>query len=221
MKTLKIIIGLLALSVFGFGQKPELILPTGEVFSKVAISPDGKYLAAGQRKLVLFETETTKKVKIFHDHDQQISSLCFSPDSKYILSGSYDSTVIIRYIYSGETKKFKHHQGKVTAIDVSPDGKYFISGSNDNNLKIGSINNNESVITLSGHTGKINSVEFSLDGRLVLSSSGDSTFKIWDWRKQRLIKSVDVNYSGKASFISKGTKVCSYRLKTGLVKQLV
>jgi len=61
-----------------------------------------------------------------------IFSGCFSPDSRFILSGDDDGTVRVWDVLSGQMlRKLRHHTGKVTTVNFSPDGCYMISGGDD------------------------------------------------------------------------------------------
>ena len=61
-------------------------------FVGVAISPDGRFVAAGSLDCVvrLWDTQTGKHVESFKGHDDSVYSVAFSPDGKTLASGSLD-----------------------------------------------------------------------------------------------------------------------------------
>lgn len=68
-------------------------------FNCVAVSPDGKYIAAGDwdGRLYLWQINDTKPspfMKI-RSHTKLISSIAFSPDGKWLVSSSWDKTICV------------------------------------------------------------------------------------------------------------------------------
>lgn len=69
---------------------------TGDDCRAVAISPDGKLLAATSRNQIkLWELTTGQQVKTLAGHANWVGSLAFSPDGKHLVSGSSDHTIRI------------------------------------------------------------------------------------------------------------------------------
>ncbi|MEE1204196.1 MAG: TIR domain-containing protein, partial [Bacteroidales bacterium] len=65
-------------------------------------------------------------------HKDDVNSVTWSPDGKYLASGSEDVLVIIWDANSGERHKtLKGHSHFVWSVSWSPDGKYLASGSGD------------------------------------------------------------------------------------------
>ncbi len=66
-----------------------------------------------------------------------MTSVAFSKDDKYIISGSEDKSIKIWERETGrEIKTLKGHSHMVTSVAFSKDDKYIISGSWDNSIKI-------------------------------------------------------------------------------------
>ena len=73
-------------------------------------------------------------------HSGSAYLVCFSPDSKYLASGSYDNTIKVWNIEEKrEEFTLNGHSSSVYSVSFSPDGKYLASGSGDNNIKVWSI----------------------------------------------------------------------------------
>ena len=68
-----------------------------------------------------------------------VASVAYSPDSRHIVSGSWDKTVRIWYCVAAIQvlmKTLEEHTDWVLSVDFSPDGKYVASGSADNTIKM-------------------------------------------------------------------------------------
>jgi WD40 repeat protein len=133
-----------------------------------------------QRKL-----HVTKRKKIRIAHNQIISALAFSPDRKYLASGSYDKTIKLwrqdsnQWIY---LQTLMGHEGEVSSVAFSWDGTYLASGSADKTIKIWRQGNNNiwiCVETLGDHLDVVHDIVLSPDGRYLASGSEDKTIKIW------------------------------------------
>lgn len=65
-------------------------------------------------------------------HKNPISTIAFTNDGKYLVSGSWDKTIKIwNFETSLEVRTLIGHTNFVFAIAVSRDGKFIISGSED------------------------------------------------------------------------------------------
>ena len=162
----------------------------GELFGQVLISPDSKYVAtsaisdpAGDNGgIMLWELATGELARRFgFEHRKEVAALAFSPDSHYIASGSYDHTVKLWDVATGnELRSFLGHTRWVSSVAFSPDGLHIVSGSWDKTLKLWSVTTGKEIRSFSGHTGTVQSVAYSPDGRHVLSGSSDETIRLWD-----------------------------------------
>ncbi len=70
-------------------------------------------------------------------HSASITSVAFSPDGRYALSGSRDHTVKLWDVFLGrEIRSFKGHSDVVSAVAFIPRTRLIISGSWDYTLKL-------------------------------------------------------------------------------------
>ncbi|MEE1097422.1 MAG: TIR domain-containing protein [Bacteroidales bacterium] len=130
-------------------------------------------------------------------HKDDVNSVTWSPDGKYLASGSEDVLVIIWDANSGERlKTLEGHSHFVWSVSWSPDGKYLASGAGDNNVIIWDANSGEKLQTLKGHSCAVWFLCWSPDGKYLASESHDNILKIWDVNYGVEVKTLDGGYDG-------------------------
>ncbi|MFH1097608.1 MAG: hypothetical protein V1749_08940, partial [Candidatus Desantisbacteria bacterium] len=119
--------------------------------------------------------------KTLEGHGYSVHSVAFSPDGRYLASGSCDNTIKLWEMPSGNLlKTLEGHGNYVNSVAFSPDGRYLASGSWDNTIKLWEMPSGNLLKTLEGHSNSVISVAFSPDGRYLASGSRDKTIKLWE-----------------------------------------
>lgn len=114
--------------------------------------------------------------KVFKGHTDGI--MCLQFDDAILATGSYDSTIKIWNIETGEEiRTLVGHDSGVRALMF--DERKLISGSLDHTLKIWNWRTGECLSTLPGHTGGVICLHFN--DNLLASGSVDTTIKIWNF----------------------------------------
>jgi WD40 repeat protein len=116
----------------------------------------------------------------------ELQSVAFSPDGKFLASGSA-GVVRIRDISTGaEIMSLTGHNGDVRALAFSPDGSRLATGCSDGTIRLWRTSKWEYIRTLSGHTGLIKTLLFSPENSSTLASaSADGTVRVWHLSKMQ------------------------------------
>ncbi|MEM7496280.1 MAG: pentapeptide repeat-containing protein, partial [Myxococcota bacterium] len=124
--------------------------------------------------------------RAFFGHTSVVMSASFSGDGTRVASGSYDKTVRVWDVETGQQLQiFKGHTSNVNSVSFSRDGTRVASGSDDNTVRVWDVKTNQQLQIFKGHTNRVWGVSFSGDGTRVASSSGsyggnDNTVRVWD-----------------------------------------
>ena len=118
-----------------------------------------------------------------------VASAEFSPDGKYLVTGSWDTSAriwdaqtgqVVRQLGAALDQPQQEHRGRVNGTAFSPDGRMVVTASDDGTAKLWSTADWSLLRTLTGHTGAVLHAVFSHDSRRVLTASRDNTARIWD-----------------------------------------
>ncbi|MEM8719784.1 MAG: AAA family ATPase, partial [Cyanobacteria bacterium P01_G01_bin.39] len=135
---------------------------------------------------VLFQAvEESRETSILNGHEDSVLSLSYSPNGKYLVTGSSDRMVRLWDVSSQSLiHTFDGHEDWVMSVDFSHDSKYIASASKDKKVKLWDVKNPKTPIqTFSGHTDVVMSVDFSHDSKYLVSASHDKKVKLWDVAK--------------------------------------
>ena len=187
--------------------------------SAVAFSPDGELVAsAGCEEMSVFggfecpqqgavrvwSAQTKEELQRFYS-DDVVTSIDFSPDTKYLVSGSLDTTARVWEIGSGSEIARMTHNAGVTSVAFTADGTSVISKNTVSSARIWKIINEKPFLTMA-HGGPVWSLAFSADGEQMITGSEDQSARIWNTiagkeiRKMEhdfIVQSVDYEYMGE------------------------
>ncbi|KAJ8903989.1 hypothetical protein NDN08_000519 [Rhodosorus marinus] len=175
----------------------------------VRYSYSGQYLATGSNKCAqIFDAATGAKIATFardEGADQQyndtqqdsfIRAVCFSPDGKWLITGSEDRLV---RVWDVRTRTVKHkltgHETDIYSVDASSDNKFIASGSGDKTAKLWDLKTGQLLHTLGGGdrapTDGVTSVTVSPTSLHVAAGSLDKIVRVWEVETGRLVRSFE------------------------------
>jgi len=126
----------------------ESIIQAPYSITAIAMSPDGKLIASGASYMgdvQIWDSRSHEPVGNANKHGSQVTSVCFSPDSCWLWSGSWDKTVRMWDCRTGQAigSPFLGHTSYVTS--VCTDGQRIVSGSMDKTIRIWSRDTHQTI----------------------------------------------------------------------------
>jgi WD40 repeat protein/transcriptional regulator with XRE-family HTH domain len=185
-----------------------------------AFSPDGTRLASANSNdgtkaskivgtVTIWDLASAKVLLTMQTSPHGTTSVAYSPDGKYLISGDWDANGIIWDANTGKKLFTLPDQSWVTAVSYSPDGKLVATGDFNGIVTLWNASSGEKLVTLKGHNGFVNAVPFSPDGKLIATASKDGTARVWDVAtgENLLTVPVDAQGLGGVSFSPDGKRL--------------
>ena len=114
--------------------------------------------------------------KVFRGHTNGV--MCLQHDDNVLITGSYDSTIKVWDIETGEEiRTLVGHTSGIRCLQFDDTGK-LITGSMDNTTRLWNWRTGKCLRTFQSHTGGVISVHF--DSQYVASGSMDHTIRVYD-----------------------------------------
>lgn len=140
-----------------------------------------------------------KCLHIINGHNQSVTDLIITHDSKYLLSASWDQYLKIWSLDTGyEIDSVKASDQGILTVSASSFNYLdhgIVTGSLDHDLKIWSLKSEKNSLqltlnhTLTNHSGSIHGLEIASSAQIIVSGSYDQTLKQWDLHTGRLLQS--------------------------------
>jgi hypothetical protein len=170
----------------------------------VAFSPDSARLAAGadDQRVLLWEVATGRELaRLEHlpppcaeaiggglslcamarlqGTVSQVESVVFSPDGKYLATGTLDGVVRLWEVDTGKALLNLPQRELIRSLVFSPDGKTLTCATGEPAARSWNVETGEEVPAVTEPEG-IFFLQYSADGRYLLTLSGEGKARIWD-----------------------------------------
>ncbi|MEY4567329.1 MAG: hypothetical protein RLY14_2299 [Planctomycetota bacterium] len=191
--------------------------PNGEAIAgarKVTYSPDGMLLAtASDKAVVLWDTVSWQQRTIVPHHQSYVTSVAFSPDSRFLACASKDGKVKLWDVLNNlEIATLADRPGPsityATSLAFSSDGKKLAVSCRDGSSIVYNTMTGNVLAMLIGHRSEVSSIDFSPDGMLLASASADG-IKIWDSMYKPMTEVTDQVVTSSLAFSSDGSLITS------------
>ena len=156
----------------------------------IAFSPTGERLAIADLKgtVVIVDAFSGNEISQWQAHTGGlpgrpggITELSFAPDGETLASSSWDSTVRVWRVSTGELiRAFTNHTAIVFGVSFSPDGRTIASAGTDQSVRLWHPGTGEELLRLQGHLGEIMTLAYCPDGKRVVTGGKEGSVKVWN-----------------------------------------
>lgn len=160
------------------------MLGTNQEFNRLAVSPDGKYLAGVRNTdnaAVLWDAATGSVVRRFDGHGYTARSVAFSPDGTRLVTASRDRSAIVWNVATGKRiSRLIGHSAYVGQAIFTKDGAGVVTGGNDGLVILWNAATGEAQRCFPGHAGTVTALDFLPDGKTLMTGGVDGTIRFWN-----------------------------------------
>jgi guanine nucleotide-binding protein subunit beta-2-like 1 protein len=190
--------------------------------TKDAEGKESEFLVSGGRDGNLITWEITEKKigednewgipkKVLSSHSHFVQDLALSLDSRYALSASWDKTLRLWDLTSGNsTTTFVGHEKDVLTCSFSADNRQIASGARDGEIKIwNTVGECKFTVEDEKHSDWVSAIRFSPDTKsnTLATGSWDGSIKVWDSQSMTL-QNTFLGHSNAVTTLAYATKSC-------------
>lgn len=143
----------------------------------LAFSPDGKWLAGGEREIKVWEV-ATGRTQLTLPLQRLVYAVCFSPDSRWLVAPT-DVARVYEIATGKEVIRLKGHYGWIYVAAFTPDGKYLATAGRDQSVKLWDTQSWEEAATIKGHSGSLRALAISRDTQWLATGGDETAVKLW------------------------------------------
>lgn len=208
------------------GRDARLTLDSGHMVRALAISADGKHLAAGDDSgtIQLFSLPAGKPEAKLQGHTDWLQAVAFSPDGKQLASGGDDGQVLLWDVAAAKkllTFSFRPAPipktpsapvMPITAVAFRPDGKMVAAGDLAGEIHLLNPADGKLIRKMqTAHASSVSHVAFHPGGAVLASSGRDRVVKLWNPENGQMLANLEGHASWVQSFVflEKGTRLAS------------
>src|SRR6266852_6760134 len=135
---------------------------------------------------------------VYGGHSEFVNAVAWSPDGRYLASGSWDNTVQVWDVNTRtHYRTYTGHKDIVSALSWSPDSRYIASGSWDHTVQVWNVNTRALFFHYS-YNETVYAVAWSPDGHYIAAGGSDRWIDVLNAKKGNLF----LTYYGHDSVVN-------------------
>jgi transcription initiation factor TFIID subunit 5 len=150
-------------------------------------------------------------------HAGPVYGVSFSPDDKYLISGSEDGTARLWSLDTfSNLVAYRGHNYPIWDVDFSPEGVYFATASHDRTARLWSCEHVNPLRIFAGHLSDVECVRFHPNSNYLATASADRSARLWDINRGRCVRVFTAGHpSSTATLMSLAVSPDGRTLATG------
>jgi len=187
----------------------RVLFETNAAVRRVALSPDGQWLAGGGERTNIFlwnlNTGETRQLSTVDSP----WSIAFSPDGKRLAAAGFNMGARVWNLQGDLTSPLVlgGHQFKVWGIAFSPDSRRIVTSGSDRTLQIRNLETPDRATVLDGHDDEVWDVAWSRDDKRLVTASKDMTLHLWPAQPASGIRSIPSRKHWQPQFSRSGNRM--------------
>jgi WD40 repeat protein len=157
--------------------------------------PPDEYRSVTTNAIALAERNKTCTRKVIWsgtDHNDAVTAVAWSPNNRYILTGSEDNTVKLWNPKNGEcVHTLDGHSNRITRIRVTWDGYHALSSSVDRTVRVWDLSKPAFLTTVGPHPNAVLDLAISSDGSTALTTCRSGEMFVWDAPNNTITANID------------------------------
>ncbi len=145
----------------------------GAVNAVAILSPDRFATAGEDRRIAIWSVGADQPIRVLEGHEGPIAALAVSPDSSRLASASWDRTVRVWPLGSGNARVLTGHQDNVNGVAFLPDGRV-VSAGYDATLRIWPAGDGSPLVV--SLPSPLNSVAVAPDGEIATAGADGKVY---------------------------------------------
>ena len=152
--------------------------------------------------MTIWNIHNTKRTLRDCQAEKEVETVAITPDSKYIVSGLYNSIIIWDLESQNILRELDDRDLRpITSVVITPDGKYIIAGTVGNLLFIWDFKSGKKIKVIellnkwNGHDSgeSITSIAVTPNSQQLISASSDKSLRIWDIAQGTELKNFSIH----------------------------
>jgi len=164
------------------GREEIRFIETGEWARSVALTGDGKSVAAGifDHTIKLWNTTDGSLIRTLLGHTDRVTNITFNADDSMLASAADDDTIRIWRTDDGSLVRILDNDTEgVRCVTFSPDMAVIAAGMRDGTIRLWRVQDGVLLNTLKGHKDWVRTLQFSHDGKILASGAFDANARLW------------------------------------------
>ncbi|TDH67805.1 hypothetical protein CCR75_004807 [Bremia lactucae] len=143
-------------------------------------------------------TDEDERMAVLRGHSSAVYGASFSPDNRFALTASADSTVRLWSLAAKSQVVIyrSHHGAPVWDVTFAPLGYYFATCSMDRTARVWSTDHMTPLRVFAGHLSDVDCVRFHPNHNYVATGSSDKTVRLWDVQSGKCVRVFTGHFQG-------------------------